>query len=134
MRRLCASSGCQGELAAGGERGAPNSAEGGEESLRCTCLPEGGAPCRHASGEHQFTIEQAVVQLSGKNKSISNKLVDVNSSQLRSSRVVAILGSFCAVQSTQLLFSGILHVILLCVFTEGIIKRTHSVSKSRYSV
>lgn len=68
MRRLCASSGCQGELAAEGERGAPNSAEGGEESLRCTCLPEGGAPYRHAGGEHQFTIEQAVVQLSGKIK------------------------------------------------------------------
>lgn len=68
VRRLCASSGCQGELAAEGERGAPNSAEGGEESLRCTCLPEGGAPYRHAGGEHQFTIEQAVVQLSGKIK------------------------------------------------------------------
>lgn len=40
--------GCQGELAAEGERGAPNSAEGGEESLRCTCLPQGGAPHRHA--------------------------------------------------------------------------------------
>lgn len=59
------------------------------------------------------------------NKSISNKLVNVNSSQLRSSQVVVILVSFCAVQSTQLLFNGILYVIL-CIFKDGIIKRTHS--------
>lgn len=68
VRRLCASSGCQGELAAEGERRAPNSAEGGEESLRCTCLPQGGAPYRHAAGERQCAIEQAAVQLLGKNE------------------------------------------------------------------
>lgn len=43
----------------GGER-APNSAEGGEESLRCACLPRGVAP--------QPACQQRVVQLSGTNE------------------------------------------------------------------
>lgn len=75
VRRLCASPGCQGELAAEGERGAPNSAEGGEESLRCACLPLGGAAHRHAGvgTAGGFTAEYAV-----KNEGIPNNLDDTN--------------------------------------------------------
>lgn len=87
--------------------------------------------CRRRASIYYRAGRRPIVR---QNKGISNKWVDVNSSQQRISQVVVILESVCTVQSTQLLFNGILHVTLLCIFKQGISRWSHALSKSRYSV